>query len=195
MTNREGASLPAHVLNDAQRKSYFADGYLLLEGLVSADWQSRLRAAIAETIEKSRSMTDSSKDIWLEQGHSAAEPRLLRLNRPDIHHPDFWAFATESPLPDIAADFLGPDVRFSHRTQIYSHYAEDGAWTACLRERDLANLELFPLQFQMGRRIGQAVKWHHGWDIPFYPHTQLCGSLAQHVPSRTSDPTRAPFAW
>ena len=32
-------------------------------------------------------------------------------------------------------------VTGSHRTQIYSHYAED-AWTACLRERDLANLDV-----------------------------------------------------
>ena len=196
MTNREGASLPAHVLNEAQRELYSADGYLLLPGHINGDWQSRLRAAIAETIEQSRSMTESTEDIWLEQGHSAAEPRLLRLNRPDIHHPNFWAFATESPLPDIAADLLGPDVRFSHslfnfkwagigqavkwhqdipfyphtnyavlslstfledigpdqgpvrvvrgshRKQIYSHYAEDGAWAACLRERDLADLDV-----------------------------------------------------
>ena len=76
-------------------------------------------------------MTAPTEDIWLEQGHSVDEPRLLRLNRPDMHPPDFWAYATESSLPDIAADLLGPDVRFSH--------------------------SLFNFKWA---GIGQAVKWH-----------------------------------
>ena len=76
-------------------------------------------------------MTAPTEDIWLEQGHSVDEPRLLRLNRPDMHPPDFWAYATESSLPAIAADLLGPDVRFSH--------------------------SLFNFKWA---GIGQAVKWH-----------------------------------
>jgi ectoine hydroxylase len=114
MNEEEILALPARVLSQAQRESYFENGYILLEGLIGDDWLSRLRVAMDETITRSGSMTESDDEIWLEKGHSADNPRLLRLNCPDVHHPDFWAYATQSVLPDIAADLIGPDVRFSH---------------------------------------------------------------------------------
>ena len=131
MTNKEVVTPAPQTLTDSQQESYAENGYLLLEGLVGQDWLSRLRAAIAETIDESRSVTESTEDIWLEKGHTAEEPRLLRLNRPDVHHPDFWAYARDSVLTDIAVDLLGPDIRFSH--------------------------SLFNFKWA---GIGQAVKWH-----------------------------------
>ena len=107
-------ALPPRTLSQAQREFYFENGYLLLEGLIGDQWLTRLRSAMDEIIERSRPMADSDDAIWLEKGHAADDPRLLRLNCPDIHHPEFRAYATESVLPEIAADLVGPDVRFSH---------------------------------------------------------------------------------
>ena len=114
MNEKEILALPTRFLSQTQREFYFENGYILLEGLIADDWLSRLRAVMNETIARSRSMTESDDAIWLEKGHSADNPRLLRLNCPDIHHPEFWTYATQSVLPDIAADLVGPDVRFSH---------------------------------------------------------------------------------
>tara|TARA_A100001037_G_scaffold300948_1_gene329469 strand:- start:4482 stop:5387 length:906 start_codon:yes stop_codon:yes gene_type:complete len=105
---------PARLLTQAQREFYFENGYLLLESVIGNDWLTRLRSAIAEVLDRSREMTVSDDVIWLEKGHTRSDPRLLRLNCPDVHHPGFWAYATESILPDIAADLVGPDVRYSH---------------------------------------------------------------------------------
>lgn len=37
---------------------------------------------------------------------------MRRLKALVDRHPDFWAFASNSPLTDIAADLLGPNVKF-----------------------------------------------------------------------------------
>tara|TARA_Y100001934_G_scaffold275290_1_gene369380 strand:- start:152 stop:568 length:417 start_codon:yes stop_codon:yes gene_type:complete len=105
---------PARLLTQAQREFYFENGYLLLKSVIGNDWLTRLKSAIAEVVDRSREMTVPDDVIWLEKGHTRSDPRLLRLNCPDVHHPGFWAYATESILSDIAADLVGPDVRYSH---------------------------------------------------------------------------------
>ena len=37
---------------------------------------------------------------------------MRRLRALVDRHPDFWGFASDSPLADIAADLVGPDVKF-----------------------------------------------------------------------------------
>ena len=64
------------VLTEDQRAAYFRDGYLVLENYVSADWLSRLRAAMTEVVDRSRAETRSGDVFVLEQGHSASDPRL-----------------------------------------------------------------------------------------------------------------------
>jgi ectoine hydroxylase-related dioxygenase (phytanoyl-CoA dioxygenase family) len=101
------------VLTQKQREFYFAEGYILLEKIVPEPWVERLRATTREMIERSRSVTRSDA-VWdLENGHSAARPRLRRLSAPCDHHPAYWSFVDEF-LGDIAADLLGPDVKFHH---------------------------------------------------------------------------------
>ena len=58
-------------LSEAQRAAYFEKGYLVLPEYVPAAWIDRLRAAMAETIELSRSATQSDGTFILEEGHSA----------------------------------------------------------------------------------------------------------------------------
>jgi len=131
MTPEQILSVPPKILTDAQRESYFADGYLLLERVVSEDWLARLRAVTDEMIEASRAVTESDA-VWdLEEGHSAESPRLRRLSSPNDAHPTYWEYASQSVIPDIVADLVGPDVKFHHSK----------------------------LNFKWAR-VGEEVKWH-----------------------------------
>jgi ectoine hydroxylase len=102
------------VLSQAQRESYFENGYLLLDRIIPMEWVERLRRTTAEMIERSRSVAKSDA-VWdLENGHNAVRPRLRRLSAPCDHHPAYWEYVSKSLLADISADLLGPDVKFHH---------------------------------------------------------------------------------
>lgn len=105
---------PARAMSEAQRARFFDDGCLVLPGVVDGQWLARLRAAMEANVEASRHVTQSDGRFVLETGHSAETPRLRRLTSPVMHHPDFWAFASESISADVAADVCGPDVKFHH---------------------------------------------------------------------------------
>jgi ectoine hydroxylase len=101
---------PLNVLTEGQRACYFDDGYLILPDYVPASWLSRLRSAMAELMERSRSVSESNDVYVLEEGHSAAHPRLHRVTSPQDQHPTFWEFFTDPVMTDLAADVVGPDV-------------------------------------------------------------------------------------
>jgi ectoine hydroxylase-related dioxygenase (phytanoyl-CoA dioxygenase family) len=105
---------PTRVLSDAQRQRYFDDGFLVLDGVIDRAWRERLHRAMAANVEASREVEVSDTRFVLEDGHSRATPRLRRLSSPVSHHPDFWAFASDSVCADVAADVCGPDVKFYH---------------------------------------------------------------------------------
>lgn len=115
MTPETILAQPPRVLSQAQRNEYFAKGYLLVERAIPMDWIERLRAVTTEMVERSRTQTRSDEIFDLEPNHSAENPRLRRLSSPVIHHPLYWDFLTKSPIGDIAADLVGPDVRFHHQ--------------------------------------------------------------------------------
>ena len=52
-------------------------------------------------------------------------PRLRRLSSPVEHHPLYWEFLIEGPLGDIAADLVGPNVKFHHQ-KLNFKWAEGG---------------------------------------------------------------------
>ena len=105
---------PARVLTEAQRARFFADGFLVLPEYVPAPWVGRLKGALDELMERSRRITRAD-DTWvLEEGHSAATPRLHRVTSPQDQHPVFWDFIRDPVMTDLAADIVGPDVKFHH---------------------------------------------------------------------------------
>ena len=105
---------PVGVLTEAQRARFFADGFLVLPDYVPAPWLARLKGALDELMERSRRITRPD-DIWvLEEGHSAATPRLHRVTSPQDQHPVFWDFIRDPVMTDLAADIVGPDVKFHH---------------------------------------------------------------------------------
>ena len=112
MRLEEVLSHPPRVLTPEQRAFYFEQGYLHLEDFVSSDRIERLQRASARLVEQSRPLTESNDMFVLDQGHCAEAPRLRRLNRAVDYDDAFWEYASESSLPDLAADLIGPDVKF-----------------------------------------------------------------------------------
>ena len=100
------------VLTQAQREHYFAHGSLAAPDLIPDAWVKRLLELSDAFIDESRGHTKSNEAFDLGPNHSAASPHVRRLRALVDRHPDFWRFASESPLADIAADLVGPDVKF-----------------------------------------------------------------------------------
>ncbi len=125
MMPQEVLSIRPNVLSDQQRESYFENGYLLLEKVVSDEWLERLRAVTGEMIELSRNVTESDATWDLEEGHSNETPRLRRLSSPNDRHSTYWEYASRSLLPDIVADLVGPDVKF-HHSKLNFKWAQGG---------------------------------------------------------------------
>ncbi|MGE0734095.1 MAG: phytanoyl-CoA dioxygenase family protein [Alphaproteobacteria bacterium] len=116
MTPEQILGYTPRVLSQKQREAYFADGYILLERILPNEWVEKLRATTTEMTNRSRAVTKSDA-VWdLDVGHSAARPRLRRLSCPCDHHPAYWDYVSsgKSLLGNIAADLLGPDVKFHH---------------------------------------------------------------------------------
>ena len=105
---------PTNVLTAAQRQQFFDEGFLVLPNYVPEPWLARLRAAMAELLERSRAIRETDSIYILEEGHSASDPRLHRISSPQDQHPVFWEFMTDPVMTDLAADVVGPDVKFHH---------------------------------------------------------------------------------
>lgn len=114
MLRKDVLKHPARVLTEAQRARYFADGFLVLPEYVPAPWLARLKGALNDLMERSRAVTRSDETWVLEDGHSPATPRLHRITSPQDQHPVFWEFFCDPVMTDLAADIVGPDVKFHH---------------------------------------------------------------------------------
>ncbi len=125
MTPEQVLTIPPKVLTQAQRESYFSEGYLYLERAISDEWIARLRAATEELVERSRKVTQSDTIFDLEPKHRPDAPRLRRVSNPVEQHPVFWDYCLKSVLPDIVADLVGPDVKF-HHSKLNFKWAQGG---------------------------------------------------------------------
>ncbi len=103
---------PPRVLSQAQRGGYFETGFFAAEGLIPAEWLRRLIALSDRFIEDSRAVAASNAAFDFGPTHCPERPHVRRLRALVDRHPDFWGFAAESVFADIAADLVGPDVKF-----------------------------------------------------------------------------------
>jgi ectoine hydroxylase len=113
------------VLRQTQREQYFAQGFLAAAGLIPGEWLELLRARSAEFVEKSRAVAASNEEFDIGPQHRPDHPHVRRLRALIDRHADFWALASESPLADIAADLVGPDVKF-HSSKLNYKYPGAG---------------------------------------------------------------------
>lgn len=103
---------PSVLLADNDRQKYYDNGYLVFPSLIKTDQLEVLREATDRIVEKCRTLTASTKEIDLEKGHTYDNPRLRRAAYIDDFDPRFWDICVNSPIPDIAVDLLGPNIRF-----------------------------------------------------------------------------------
>jgi ectoine hydroxylase-related dioxygenase (phytanoyl-CoA dioxygenase family) len=113
MTPDQILAYAPRVLTQAQRESYFEQGYLLLERLIDAQTIDSLNATTAAWIERSRALEVSSRDIDVAADHTQDNPKVRRLIDPDRIDSTYWTFAT-GVIADVAADLVGPNVVFNH---------------------------------------------------------------------------------
>ncbi len=118
------------MLTEAQRDQYRADGWVSVPALVDDTWLARLRAVTDAFVEQSRALTESNLLFDLDDGHTAADPRLRRLSSPTDLHDTYWEFASQSAITDVAVDLLGPDVKFHHSKLNFKapHGGEEVKW-------------------------------------------------------------------
>lgn len=128
MTPEQILSIKPNVLTQKQREAYFEDGYILLECIIPAEWVEKLKAVTGQMVEESRSITKRDAKWDIEPNHTYDNPRLRRLSSPTDHHPTYWGYASalNSPLPDIMADLVGPDVKF-HHSKLNFKWSKGGA--------------------------------------------------------------------
>ncbi len=114
MKPEEILSRAPKALTQKQRELFFENGYLKIDCFVAGELLERICAVTREMVDRSRTVSKSDAMFDLEAGHSAEHPRLRRLTQPVEHHPEYWAFASNSPITDVAEDLLGPNVKFHH---------------------------------------------------------------------------------
>ncbi|MCY4454275.1 MAG: phytanoyl-CoA dioxygenase family protein [Immundisolibacterales bacterium] len=125
MTPEQVLKIPPRVLAQSQRESYFENGYLLVERIVAPQLVRAMLEVTAQWVERSRAVEKSDAIFDLEPGHGPDNPRLRRLSSPVEHDERYWKFASESLIPDIVADLVGPDVKF-HHSKLNFKWAEGG---------------------------------------------------------------------
>tara|TARA_Y100000385_G_scaffold155807_1_gene161613 strand:+ start:1387 stop:2265 length:879 start_codon:yes stop_codon:yes gene_type:complete len=102
------------LITSGQKEEYLEDGAVLIESIVSETWLKKIRRASDEIIERSRKIEESNSQYILEEGHSKNSPRLKRLSSPVDHHSTFWDFISNEISSQLAADVVGPNVKYHH---------------------------------------------------------------------------------
>ena len=102
------------MLTQDQIAAYRRDGYVKLEGTLTAEQLAGARAVMDEFVERSRGLSRSDDVIDLEDDHTAERPRIRRLKDPHKASPVFNALLRDEGILDTVAQLIGPDIRMHH---------------------------------------------------------------------------------
>ncbi|MFO0995733.1 MAG: phytanoyl-CoA dioxygenase family protein [Alphaproteobacteria bacterium] len=100
---------------------YREHGYVVAPGAATRTAFAAMRAELDAWVEESRGHNENYGETQmgtprfdLEPGHNAAVPRLRRVNNPAEISETYRSVAFDGPLAEMAADLVGPDVKFLH---------------------------------------------------------------------------------
>ncbi|MGB0852912.1 MAG: phytanoyl-CoA dioxygenase family protein [Pikeienuella sp.] len=109
------------MLTASQIDRFRRDGAVVVEGAVNAPQLARLRNEFESWVAESRTkdaaygqICDGRPRFDLDDDHSAERPSLRRVASPTDISEAYAQVAFDSGMTDMAADLLGPDVRFHH---------------------------------------------------------------------------------
>src|SRR5262245_42044613 len=108
------AALALRYLTEQQIDAYRRDGYLAVPELIDRERVAELRAVTEAFVERSRTASGSNELFDLAPRHTATAPELRRIKNPADNHPLYRWVAFDSPIPDIVAELIGPDIKFHH---------------------------------------------------------------------------------
>jgi ectoine hydroxylase-related dioxygenase (phytanoyl-CoA dioxygenase family) len=99
------------VLSETEVQAYRDQGYLLVKDAVSKQELKELRSVTDGFIERSRQLTADDSAIELEEGHTAANPRVRRIKQPHKQHPAYAALLRSASILDPVRSLIGNDLR------------------------------------------------------------------------------------
>jgi ectoine hydroxylase len=105
-------SNPSSVLSDNDRRTFFERGYLRLPAFIPQQPLHAAQRATDAAIERSRHLNAPHSDFSFEPQHSTETPKPSRLFRAADENVAFWQIASSALMLDLAADLVGPDVRY-----------------------------------------------------------------------------------
>ena len=142
------------MLSREQIEFYRENGYILVEDAVTPDQLAEMRRIKDAFIEKSRLVRESNDIFDLDEGHSAAAPKLTRIKLPHRQDPYFWEILRNSRITEVLRQLLGDNVLI--QTSKLNTKAPGG---------------------------GAAVEWHQDWAFYPHSNDDLlaCGVLLDDV--------------
>ena len=90
---------------------YHENGYLGVEGVLSADEVAELRRVTEGFVQLSASVTEHTDVFDLEPGHTPESPKLRRLKDPVKQHEVYKKFLHHPRILDIVEQLIGPGLR------------------------------------------------------------------------------------
>ena len=124
----------SRLLTHAQLEQYCEEGYVIVEGLIDERACIRMKQALDELVERSRSVSSHNDVFDLEPGHSVTTPQVRRIKKPHTVAAVFGEILHDPRFKAVAQDLLGESVRL-HNSKL--------------------NLK--------SPRIGSPVEWHQDW--------------------------------
>lgn len=126
------------MISQAQIEQFHQQGFLVVEGVLSADQVAALQHDFDQWVEDSRSQTqawgktqDGRPRFDVESDHSADHPSLRRVASPTEISPAFARVGLESRMASIAAQLIGGSGTRFHHSKINSklpHTATQVKW-------------------------------------------------------------------
>lgn len=114
------SSAPLH-LTAAQCEAFWRDGYLVVENALTAQELGALQREFDGWVTDSRQhdkpwgiIADGRPRFDLEPGHSAEKPALRRVNSPTEISDNYDRVMSQSRVPMLIADLIGPNIKFHH---------------------------------------------------------------------------------
>jgi ectoine hydroxylase-related dioxygenase (phytanoyl-CoA dioxygenase family) len=99
------------MLTKNQIDFYHENGYLGVEGVLSAADVAALRRVTDEFVQMSAAVSEHTDVFDLEPGHTAAAPKLRRLKNPIEQHEVYNDTLRHPAILDIVEQLIGPGVR------------------------------------------------------------------------------------
>ncbi len=125
MTPDEILAHPPLTLSQRQREFYFENGYLAVHDVIPQGVLETLRKATRNLVDESAGLSASNDRFDLAPHHCAEAPRPRRIRAAVDQHPAYWKFASSPCMTDIAADLVGPNVKF-HSAKLNFKWPDTG---------------------------------------------------------------------